>query len=152
METEIYFLASNSGCKCHCQQFHSFHRWNEADIILFTKVLQYYYYYPQNFLCNSAFYCHWSDQSQSARRSKPKVKHILFSSIMYFGCIFSCATNKRLSFLKFYAKTYFMTIIHLNRRKCQLFFGDFILCIACTLCISKSILFYSTHNEKLMKE
>lgn len=91
METEIYFLASNSGCKCHCQQFHSFHRWNEADIILFTKVLQHYYCCPLIFLCNSAFYCHWADQSQSARRSKPKVKHILFSSIMYFGSLFSCA-------------------------------------------------------------
>lgn len=32
------------------------------------------------------------------------------------------------------------------------FSGDFILCIACTLCISKSILFYSIHNEKLIPE
>lgn len=91
---DLFSGVSNSGCKCHCQQFHSFHRWNEADIILFTKVLQYYYYYPPIFFCAiqlSIVTRLINHRVLVARRSKQKVKHILFSSIMYFGYLFSYA-------------------------------------------------------------
>lgn len=154
---DLFSGVSNSGCKCHCQQFHSFHRWNEADIILFTKVLQYYYYYPPIFFVQFSFLLSlgWSITECSLLVDSNK-KWSIFSfpllciSVIFFHTLFICC---RLLCPEILCEDLFYDNNASKSEKMSAFFsGDFILCIACTLCISKSILFYSIHNEKLIPE